>query len=87
MAYNKNTKTKRKINKLIFSYCTHPFPDPGSTHRDPEPCLLYTSPEIFHPEQKIPVAGHGLAVVFKEGVMELADPRQDVPFVSIPLSL
>lgn len=36
MAYNKNTKTKRKINKLIFSYYTHPFPDPGSTHRDPE---------------------------------------------------
>ncbi len=40
MAYNKNTKTKRKINKLIFSYCTHPFPDPGSTHRDPEPTHL-----------------------------------------------
>ena len=40
MAYNKNTKTKRKINKLIFSYCTHPFPDQGSTHRDPEPTHL-----------------------------------------------
>lgn len=40
MAYNKNTKTKRKINKLIFSYYIHPFPDPGSTHRDPEPTHL-----------------------------------------------
>ena len=43
----------------------------------------HVAPEIFHPEQKIPVAGHGLAVVFKEGVMELADPRQDVPFDSL----